>query len=361
MQSVNSINTFFVCATQTSNLGDLIINKKLIDELCEHGNVYIDVFGIPGDFKHPLLDNPRAVDVADLGFTVKRPSLKNIIKYINLIRQSKIKVVTRSPGPLEEPSSKVRFGFILINLIAKVCGCRIIYFGSCCSEAIAKKDILRSTYMDSVFVRSYASMNYAKGFFKCNVGFIPDMAFLHNNENRCLSKKKIVAVDFREVSDRPVELLEDIKNNIEEFLNNGYGIELFYQVKGDKKYVEQLYYYLNDERVVLKEDLVWYNDIDYFADKAFVYSNRLHSLLIGVMYGAIPIARITDDPRLLKIKHVYDSSMPQLLCNTIYVGSQLNFNILINEYENLQEQLDVVIRDNTNLIKNTISRAIDIK
>ena len=37
-------NFYFLCITQPSNLGDLIINKMLVDELCRYGKVYVDAY-----------------------------------------------------------------------------------------------------------------------------------------------------------------------------------------------------------------------------------------------------------------------------------------------------------------------------
>ena len=57
------MNSYFICATQPTNVGDLVINKMLIDELCRYGTVYVDACGLPSDFKNVLLQHANAVDV----------------------------------------------------------------------------------------------------------------------------------------------------------------------------------------------------------------------------------------------------------------------------------------------------------
>lgn len=56
------MNIFFICASRYDNLGDLIINKLLIDELCTYGTVYVDTYHVPFHFVNYLLSNSNAVD-----------------------------------------------------------------------------------------------------------------------------------------------------------------------------------------------------------------------------------------------------------------------------------------------------------
>lgn len=358
MQLNNSHKTYFICATQTSNLGDLVINKMLIDELCKYGCVYLDASNLPLDFKRPLLENQNIIDTADLGVTVKSPSFNGIFKFLKLIKTEHISFLTRSPGPLEEPSFKVRLGFSIINLAARLFGVKVVYFGNCCSEALANSSKIKTTYMNSVYVRSFESEKYAKQYFNCKVGFIPDMAFLLNGGERAVTKKPIVAVDFRSVSDNPEELMSDIKNNVKEFLDNGYSVELFYQVKGDKPYVEKIYQEIKQDGVSIHDGLIWYDEMDYFADKSFVYSNRLHSLLIGAMYGAIPVARITNDPRLLKIEHVFKSSLPDEFCAFLKIETSLDVKTIVENQKFLLSLLNNSIKKNGDIARGLIANVL---
>ena len=354
MQLKDYHNTYFICATQYTNLGDLIINKMLVDELSKYGKIYLDDYNVPLDFKKPLLENPGIVDTAEIGLTIKSPSVKSFFRFLKLIKTERISFLTRSPGPLEEPSLIVRLALSIINIVVRLLGVRVIYFGNCCSEACANISKIKTTYMNAVYVRSIESEVYAKQNLKCRVGFIPDMAFLLNDGKRECPKKPIVAIDFRSVSDNPDGLMSDIKNNVRKFLIKGYSVELFYQVKGDKTYVEQIYQEIKQEGVSIHDEIIWYDEISYYADKSFVCSNRLHSLLLGAMYGAIPLARITQDPRLSKVKHVFESSLSKEFYHTITIDTPLCIDNLVDKQDSLRALLRQDVSRNSELVKETI-------
>lgn len=355
MELNNKVNTYYICATQTNNLGDLMINKMLVDELCKYGKVYLDVFGIPDEFKYPLLKNKNVIDTSTFGFTVKRLSINNLYKYIVFLKKNNVKLITRSPGPLEEPSKKVRLGFSIINKIANLFKVRVVYFGNCCSEALSNSHKLKSTYMNEIYVRSQNSLEYAKKFISCTMSYIPDMAYLMVTP-KVYEKKKIVIVDYREVADANEVSIADLRLIVRDFRLLGYAVELYYQVKSDKEGMLSLYDLLKDEGVKMRQDLLWYDDIEeYYSDKAFVISNRLHSLLFGAVYGVIPIARISNDPHISKIMHVFRSSLSELFYNNIYLDKPLNVrNLVDNEvlYRN-------ILRSNMKYNRNKCSEVIN--
>ena len=356
----NKINTYFICATQSGNLGDLMINKMLIDELCKYGHVYLDAFGLPDEFKYPILENEHVIDVSSYNLTVKRFSIKNFLKYISLLVKANIKHITRSPGPLEEPSIKVRLGFIIINKLAQMCGAKVIYWGSCCSESFAHGHRLKSTHMDEVYIRSAEMLEYARKSLKCPIFFIPDMAFLMYS-SKLNKKNRIAIVDYRAMLDCNDVSVSDLKAIVHEFRLLGYAVELYYQVKSDKVNMLSLYDALREEGVTMRSEILAYKDIEkYYSDKSFVISNRLHSLLFGAVHGVIPIARITDDPRVIKIKHVFNSSLPETFCKNININinEPLNVKHIVNNIIQYQKELKLVMTDNKMKISSTINAVL---
>lgn len=353
-----TINSYFICATQTSNLGDLVINKMLIDELCKYGKVFLDTNNISEDFKRPLLENPNVQDVKTLGFSIKKPSLKGLFMFLHLIKKYNIKVITRSPGPLTDTSFIIRLGFSMINLISRTCGANVIYIGNCCSEAISSDSPLKNTYMNQIFVRSKASKDYAKKFFNIPVEYIPDMAYLMPTPKFEYTKINKVAIDFRITKGDKDIIFKDINKIVDDFLNIGYSVELYYQVKGDKPFVEELYSLLKNKGVTMRENILWYNDLDYYKDITFIVSNRLHSLLFGAVYGAIPIARITNDSRLSKIKDVFESSLSNEFTDNIFVTKPLDVKKLVANKEHLKESLKKSLKNNKTLCEKIIYQNI---
>lgn len=351
-------SSYFICATQTTNLGDLIINKMLIDELCNYGKVFVDAYNISDDFKKPLITNPNVVDVISLGFSIKRIRFYNFIKYITGIKRNKIRLITRSPGPLIGLSRKVRFGFCIVNAIGRLCGSRVVLFGNCCSEAYSKNQVLKGNFENAIYFRSFDSMSYSSKYLKSRIGFIPDLAFLLPNKS-AVHKKKLVAIDYRLIPETEDEILFDIKSIVRDFIKEGYSVEIYYQVKGDKMFSEKLYQEIKQDGVIFRKEIVWYDDLDYYADKAFILSNRLHSLLFGAVYGAIPIARITDEPKLSKIEHVFKSSLNPVFYNQIDISHTISVNDLVCKYELLKSIIEKDVKENYKLVKFTINQVIE--
>ena len=73
------MNTIFICDCQYENLGDLIINKLLVDEFAKYGTVYIDTYNVPENFKAPLLEGQNLIDL----YSNYRITLKNKYKLQN--------------------------------------------------------------------------------------------------------------------------------------------------------------------------------------------------------------------------------------------------------------------------------------
>lgn len=352
---MESYNIYFICATQYSNLGDLMINKMLIDELCRYGKVYLDASNAPADFKKPLCEHPNVIDLTADHFSVKKLSLINFIKFFKTIKDNRIKLITRSPGPLNGTSKIVRYAFSIINIIARCAGAKVVYFGNCCSEASYSNRPLQSIRTNTIYLRSQVSVNHAKKYLSCPISYIPDMAYLMSP--KCATKKlNKVAVDFRLPQDHRDQVIADIKGIVRQFISEGYTVELYYQVKGDRSYAENLYQVLKPLGVTFRDELVWFNDLSYYADKAYVVSNRLHSLLFGAVYGVLPLARISDDSLLSKIEHVFRTSLPKEFSDTIHFNNSIDIHKWITDRDKLYQALCKACAANKLLIESTIQK-----
>lgn len=114
------MNSYFICATQPTNLGDLVINKMLVDELCRYGKVFVDAYGLPEEFTKYLFENKNAVDVYDTyHLSVKKLRLWGLSK---LIKDENIRLYTHSPGPLYNLRSYRNFAFTAVNYLFKFYG-----------------------------------------------------------------------------------------------------------------------------------------------------------------------------------------------------------------------------------------------
>lgn len=353
------MNSYFICATQPTNVGDLVINKMLIDELCRYGTVYVDACGLPSDFKNVLLQHANAVDVnEEQGITLKRIGLKNICKIISLIRKKKIKLLTQNPGPMGRLQIVTRFGFNIIYLIFKICGASVKRYGNCCSNAIATQTPVDRMLVDEYYLRSQASVEYAMGFCGSKrVHYIPDLAFLlHYYVGKPREKKNVIAFNVRLASDN--ELLKKASIDlINHCVSIGYSIEIYFQVHSDYEIAKEIYECVAAPQVKFHEEVVWYDDLDFYLDKRYVISNRLHSLLIGSVYGAIPIGLMENDPKLLKIKHVFESAFHGIQ-NLIYINSVTDFK----QFDPGAFDMDIyrVVEDNSGLCRSIIRKSVGL-
>lgn len=348
------MNSYFICATQPKNLGDLIINKVLIDEMCLYGKVFLDAYNLPGNFIEPLMENPNVVNTSELGFSVKRPTPIRLLKFMRFLKKEGVKLLTKSPGPMSSYPFYLRCAFSLINFLARLSGAKVVYIGNCCSANYTSNVPVDNLHMDAVYLRSKETINYAKQYLPCEVNYIPDLAYLLKPKTNNVVKKKKVALDFRLPDSNADKVLNDIKDIASQFIKHGYEVEVYYQVSNDKRFAERLYEQFKEDGVKFHDEIVWYKQLDYYADKAFVVSNRLHSLIFGAIYSAIPVARITNSPKLSKIQHVFQSSLPFPIWNSIHVEDPLDVNSLLTNEFMLRSQVDECIERNRQLCRSTI-------
>lgn len=352
------MNSYFICATQPSNLGDLIINKMLIDELCRYGNVYVDAYGIPAEFKSIILRNNNAIDVDGyLNITVKRFGIKNVLRLIKLVNNNKIKLLTQTPGPMHKLHGRTRLGFRVIYCLFRVLGVSIKHYGNCCSNSIASETSLAGMFTGDYYLRSYESINYAQKYAgNCRCEYIPDLAFLlHFHVNSSLKRKKdVIAFNVRFSPNSDKELLKNKSISIiNAFTNKGFYVDIYFQVHSDITIAKEIYNdVLHNPKVMFRESIVWYDDMDFYADKRYVVSNRLHSLLVGCVYGATPIALMDNNPQQSKIKDVFYSSF-NTTKNIIDLSNYESLNL-----EHFDTDISKLVEENARLCRDTINKSI---
>lgn len=266
--------------------------------------------------------------------------------------------MTRSPGPITEKNIKVRIGFLMVNFIGKVFGSKIACFGNCCSLQTLTKDILKNNGTQALFLRSYESVDYAKRFLKCKVNFIPDMAFmLPSHKLSCRSRT--IIVDYRPSHIDGKKSINELLCILKVFRYYGYNIEIYYQVSSDENYAIELYDKIKHMGGVrFRHKILWFNDLNYYKDKNFVISNRLHSLITGASYGVIPIARISGDFTIIKIKHILKSSFSELFNSWCGVDTNIDVANLVKNEKAIRNVLYDEMERNRNLCRETIYKYV---
>lgn len=324
------MNSYFLCATQPTNVGDLIINKMLIDELCKYGKVYVDCYNLPSEFTNPLFcDNNNLINVYDTyHISLKR---LDIIRCMSLMKKEKISFFTSSPGPIKSVNlTDLRdLAMLTVHRLVKFVGVRVFSIGNCCSSLVAINQKHRfDKYIEHYFLRSVYSVTIMEKT-GLNASYIPDLAFLYakyairSNNNQ----RKIIAFCFREIAQSKL-LLDWCKDTSMKLIGSGYHIVILHQVQKDFNFCKEIHDFINDENVSLMEESLWYNTLCFYNNVEMVFSNRLHSLLISGIFGAIPYAILSSDTETKKIIDVFESSF---YGSNNYFMSKINDRFDVNE------------------------------
>lgn len=349
------MNIYFLVLTQPSNVGDLLINKMLIKELARQGKVYIDCYNCAADFRDSLFANmENVVDVyKSYHFTAKK---LNLVKFASLLKRENIGLYTQSPGPLKKITQlKLRIGLGMIHRTIRLLEIPFYRIGNCCSEAIDSRADVVEKGVSAYFLRSTESVNYLKSLTNKPVKYIPDLAYLYNYEAKSSQKDKIAVLCFRKVKNID-NFLPYVSWIVDYLRDKGYIIRLAYQVKQDASFTNMLYEYLKKDGVSLRGDIIWYDNLNFYENVDIVLSNRLHSLLIGAMHGAIPVAFTDSDKVVRKIEDVYKSSLPTI-SNSLLLNKQ-NFHSIteiLHNRDTLRNKLYQHIQENADLCRDIIA------
>lgn len=306
----------FIVATQYDNLGDLIINKCLIDELSKHVILYIDAANVPDKFIKELKTNPRLKFLnEDYGF-----SFKNITIYKFFTSYSKeFSFLFKSPGPMvyrKKSSFKSKLRSLVFKLIYRkmystgvksyVIGSEITFESQ---ELIPK--FLEGNYMwEKFLVRSESNMAYLQSLGVNNAEYIPDLCFLIQEDVKTEKNRNQVGISFRDLEDD--DLHANIVNSVREFvsfyLNQGLEVVFFYQVERDKAYTKALYnLFDSNKKISFIDNTILLDDIEIYENFKAVTSNRLHVLLLGFTHNTLTFPLVDDNSSTNKIKGVYSS------------------------------------------------------
>lgn len=317
------MNTYFLCITQPYNLGDLIINKMLIDELCKYGKVFVDIYNTPSNFASYLLKNDNAIDVYHkYGITVKRLKLWSLLK---LIRKEKIQVYTTSPGPLEDPNFLVRKVLTFIEKFFLYHKVNIYPIGKCGSMMLYNNKIYKNSNIRHIYLRSQKSVEYINQNNHGIASYMPDLAFLFRQYATINPSEKRICMTFRDMNnsafrDKCIQMI--LACAVE-----GYTVDLFYQVETDKLFMDYIYSHINHPNVHYRNQLLWYDELNFYSGSSFVISNRLHALIMGIVYNAVPIAFVHDHAKTIKIRDVFESIFTQEQLDNIYLNNDFSQNI----------------------------------
>ena len=103
---------------------------------------------------------------------------------------------------------------------------------------------------------------------------------------------------------------------------------------------------------------MWYDDLSFYSNKKYVVSNRLHSLLLGSTYDAIPVIFGDNAISSAKVSHVFKAIFGPdhhyKVTDSILLDS-LNDDVIYNQ---LKERTQMAIKNSAYECRMTIKSII---
>jgi polysaccharide pyruvyl transferase WcaK-like protein len=315
---------FFIVQTQYQNLGDLIINKTLLEKMREHGKLMINDRNAPDWFSEELgITAAERVDQYNLKFNrlllwsaFKRRFQKNKNTYLVLTPGH---IYDAHPDLKLKPTLRSIFDFLLLNIM----GVRICRFGASVGPFFPLGQMAerwKSRLMYFYSVRDSISETYVHELGIQNVQRFPDLAWLMNVERLARGKPQTqfsdnyVIFSFRasthklDNSNLYKESLYPVLDQIAHFVCGELAQKLVisYQVKRDYETCQEIKdRYQEQYKPVLIENQVNRQDMQQiYAHASLVFSNRLHVLVFAMAHGAIPIA-VVDVEKHSKVVGIF--------------------------------------------------------
>lgn len=310
------MKTFFSAFTCKGNVGDLLINKYQIEEYSKYSDVYVDCTGMPDDFRKVILDgkNPRIKDfVATYGMSYRG---KKMFKVLKLLKKEGFTHFTKSPGPYAVLSLPLKQ--LIVRLFgakgyikAKEYGMKVFALGididyDRVPQWLKRWNIRYFNHYDTLGLRSIP--NRDKMLSDVSVAqYCPDMAFLCPDlKLPDATIRKRIALSFRKVEEEKM-LMSHLHHIAKHFSDLEYTIDIVYQVEEDYDYCKLIAKELEEYKPALRKKIISFAELKEYEKYDFVFSNRLHVLLMGAMHGAIPFALISHCRKEQKIANIWKS------------------------------------------------------
>lgn len=361
--------TFYSAFTCKGNVGDLLINKYQIEEYAKHGEVYVDATGMPDDFREVLFDSQNT-NIKDFvrTFGIKYRGL-TMLKVLSLLKKEGFTHFTKSPGPYAHIKFPIKT--LLIRLIgawgywqAKKNGMKVFAAGIDLNFQDERGWLrkLNQRYFSLYHLLGVRSLDNKLELSPLleNVTYLPDMAFLCPaiSSAKEISVKKRIAISFRK-NEYSSQIGEALKRICDIFRQQGYGIDIIYQVEEDKTMCEELARDLSDFRHNYRQKILCYKELEKYDEYDFVISNRLHVLLMGAAHQALPIALIVRNEKERKIARVFSTVFTEKMWEYVDTDVTEHIHHLISNYSTIVAKNKAEMQKQQNICRELIRKIYD--
>jgi polysaccharide pyruvyl transferase WcaK-like protein len=340
---------FYIAQTQYTNLGDLIINKTLIDRLKNHGKVIIDDHGVPDWYCQEL---GLSVDERASFYGMNGLLLAWLCSLRALFQRSVKTYLVVPPGHAYSREKWLKpkiLGAIVYFVLFRLLGGRICRFGVSIgpfSKARELAEAWNSKMMYFYSVRDSISEHYAREIGINKVRYFPDLAWLLTSpESSNRNAKKTIGTTHTSTIDASSDSInvdgDYVVFSFRKRAQSGikmqaYGDELYttldaiaatvcgqwgkklvlaYQVDSDYEVCQDMKERYGDryDVLLLDQKIDRCTMYDLYSKASMVFSNRLHVLMFTLMCGSLPVAVVDVEKNKKVIGILLDAGLKQLI------------------------------------------------
>lgn len=361
---------FFLPASQIDNTGDVLINKILLDQLRESGELIVNDENKPDWFLKEigvLASERLSVHTSDKFY----PYLQSCLK---ADKESRFSLVIH-PGHTSRSGYRSAIygdhGFFFTRFLKRLKkqGLNIVRFGFSIGPFDAYNtisELFYTTAYKKYAVRDSESYKLGKKYFLQNIVQMPDLAwsYINNNIEKQDNNDPYVVVSFRSNKFGKIhssEYLKPIIEQLKEILPKAQMVKIVYQVKYDQAPAKEIYNALKDSHIVefIDEKLDLQAASDLYKNADYIVSNRLHVLLLGIVQQVIAFPLIIPGDNA-KIINIYkDNDLHDYILN-IKDESSINIDIIkkvVSEKNKQIVRLREIINQNDKHVSAIISKS----
>ncbi|WP_336972751.1 polysaccharide pyruvyl transferase family protein [Sphingobium aromaticiconvertens] len=302
--------SFLRLKTQFENVGDALINRELLRKISSYSEIYIDTSKAPIHFSEDV------INLSGYNGTVKHIKygfVEVIYRSISISLKGQRVYYFFLPSGIGGEKSRLSFATgTMINCAYRfmaLFGVNFVHLGASYSglgrrASALLKSRLRLTKMH--LVRDSGTVLHLEELrLRCD-GLVPDMSFgLYAKEPKSMDKDAI-AFSFR------VDRGEQERNSVENFVDgivaqcsDEHPLLFISQVRRDDAFMRHLAKkYGHRPDVQFLKAMSIEETFDKYGRASAIYSNRLHSLLMGAYMGAAPVP-VVDNHKDRKIISIF--------------------------------------------------------
>ncbi|HEY9621774.1 MAG TPA: polysaccharide pyruvyl transferase family protein [Crinalium sp.] len=328
---------FYIAQTQYTNLGDLIINKTLIERLRHHGKLIIDDRGVPDWYCQEL---GLSADERASFYGMNALLLAWLCSFRALFQRQLNTYLIIPPGHASSREKWVKpkiLGALIYFALLRLVGGRICRFGVSIgpfSKARELAEIWNSKMMYFYSVRDSLSERYAHQMGINKVRYFPDLAWLlaphpkadiDPSDTPITIEGEYVIFSFRKKAQTGITMetygdeMYDALDVIAQTTCGQWGktLVLSYQVDSDYYFCKELQQRYGDRyKVVLVDQKIDSRTMyELYSRASMVFSNRLHALMFGLICGSLPVAVVDVEKNRKVVGILLDAGLKHLILN----------------------------------------------